>query len=601
MAEFKIIRIQVARDSAADWSSNNPTLHSGEFGYEEDTGKLKIGDGSTAWNSLGYLDSGSGGGGFTEEEIEDIVNGLISAGNGITKTYNDAGNTLTIALTGESYTTAEQLKLSNIEDGAQVNPDDAEIVLSIDAQLGSTNWQNPLTQEQVQDFMASALTGGSQTNISVTYNDAGNVFDFFVSGGGGSGLTEEEVEDLVAGFIINGTGLSKVYDDVTGQLTLSLSNEIFTISEKNKLAAIESGATADQSAADVPLTDAGGYYSSINVEAALQEIFPLKAGLADENTFTDANHFTNVATVGDNGLFLGEDEGTSGVRWRLTKEQSSESLEFSTQNSAGSSYSGAYTIRYTLNDSGTPADNTDLLTKAYADSTYGEGNVATVGTPVDNQLGVWTGDGTLEGTSALTFDGTDLDITGNITLSGTVDGRDIAVDGAITDLAIVSDITGIPGASTVNNFISVTQTEYDAIISPDANTVYYIEDAPDYRYVTLYLSGATEDIEVGTDKGRTYCPYTGTITNIVGVIATAPTDASAIFDVNLNGSTIMTTDKIEIESGEFSSETATTSPALTTTAVTAGDILTADITQIGSTIAGSGFAQVIIEIDVNNV
>lgn len=35
----------------------------------------------------------------------------------------------------------------------------------------------------------------------------------------------------------------------------------------------------------------------------------------------------------------------------------------------------------------------------------GSGDVAKVGTPVDNQIGVWTGDGTIEGDAGLTFDG----------------------------------------------------------------------------------------------------------------------------------------------------------------------------------------------------
>lgn len=39
-------------------------------------------------------------------------------------------------------------------------------------------------------------------------------------------------------------------------------------------------------------------------------------------------------------------------------------------------------------------------------STAGAGDVAKVGTPADNQVGVWTGSGTLEGDSALTFDTT---------------------------------------------------------------------------------------------------------------------------------------------------------------------------------------------------
>jgi|TARA_R100000482_G_scaffold116359_2_gene59541 hypothetical protein len=48
--------MQQRRDTAANWTSNNPTLLNGEIGYETDTGYLKIGDGSTTWTSLGYVD-----------------------------------------------------------------------------------------------------------------------------------------------------------------------------------------------------------------------------------------------------------------------------------------------------------------------------------------------------------------------------------------------------------------------------------------------------------------------------------------------------------------------------------------------------------------
>ena len=47
---------QQRRDTAANWTSENPTLKAGEIGYETDTGYIKVGDGSTAWTSLGYID-----------------------------------------------------------------------------------------------------------------------------------------------------------------------------------------------------------------------------------------------------------------------------------------------------------------------------------------------------------------------------------------------------------------------------------------------------------------------------------------------------------------------------------------------------------------
>lgn len=48
------VTIQIRRDTAANWTSASPTLASGEFGYETDTGNFKIGDGTTAWGSLAY-------------------------------------------------------------------------------------------------------------------------------------------------------------------------------------------------------------------------------------------------------------------------------------------------------------------------------------------------------------------------------------------------------------------------------------------------------------------------------------------------------------------------------------------------------------------
>ena len=47
-------RIQIRRDTAANFTSVNPVLASGEPAKETDTGKWKLGDGVTAWTSLGY-------------------------------------------------------------------------------------------------------------------------------------------------------------------------------------------------------------------------------------------------------------------------------------------------------------------------------------------------------------------------------------------------------------------------------------------------------------------------------------------------------------------------------------------------------------------
>lgn len=47
-------KIQLRRGTAAQWTTANTVLLAGEAGFETDTGKLKIGDGTTAWTSLAY-------------------------------------------------------------------------------------------------------------------------------------------------------------------------------------------------------------------------------------------------------------------------------------------------------------------------------------------------------------------------------------------------------------------------------------------------------------------------------------------------------------------------------------------------------------------
>jgi len=48
------VQIQIRRDTAANWTSVNPTLAQGEIGHETDTNKTKIGDGTSDWGHLDY-------------------------------------------------------------------------------------------------------------------------------------------------------------------------------------------------------------------------------------------------------------------------------------------------------------------------------------------------------------------------------------------------------------------------------------------------------------------------------------------------------------------------------------------------------------------
>jgi len=113
------VQIQLRRDTAANWTTNDPTLAAGEFAIETDTDKYKIGDGSTAWTSLDYsslpsnvlpLTGGAMTGAITTNSTFDGVDiatrdaVLTSTTTTANAALPKAGGTLTGAVTGTDAT-----------------------------------------------------------------------------------------------------------------------------------------------------------------------------------------------------------------------------------------------------------------------------------------------------------------------------------------------------------------------------------------------------------------------------------------------------------------------------------------------------------------
>ena len=85
-------KIQWRSGTAAEWTTANPVLLAGEAGYETDTGKWKLGNGSSAWSALIYQ-GGSGGavawgdiGGTlsAQADLQTALNGKATAAQGAT-------------------------------------------------------------------------------------------------------------------------------------------------------------------------------------------------------------------------------------------------------------------------------------------------------------------------------------------------------------------------------------------------------------------------------------------------------------------------------------------------------------------------------------
>lgn len=144
-----VTQIQVRRGTASQWTSANPTLAAGEWGYETDTNKVKIGDGSTAWNSLGYQGAG---------DIEGVTAGTGLSGGG-------TSGTVTVSI--DTSVTAD---LSTAQTLTNKTLTDPKINLALNEQTGTT-YTFVLTDNGrlVTASNGSAQTYSIPTNASVAF------------------------------------------------------------------------------------------------------------------------------------------------------------------------------------------------------------------------------------------------------------------------------------------------------------------------------------------------------------------------------------------------------------------------------------------------
>ncbi len=91
-------QIQVRRDTAANWTSADPTLATGEIGFETDQNKFKIGDGSTAYTSLAYA-----GGSEIGNTLANLNTITSETGQNISITAD--GGTMTLGVDNATHST----------------------------------------------------------------------------------------------------------------------------------------------------------------------------------------------------------------------------------------------------------------------------------------------------------------------------------------------------------------------------------------------------------------------------------------------------------------------------------------------------------------
>lgn len=490
-------------------------------------------------------------------------------------------------------------------------------------QSKSSAWASRTVAQVKTDLGLSGTNSGDQTSIvGITGTKA--QFDTAVTDGNIlyvgdiTQYTDELAQDAVGTILVDSAEIDFTYNDATPSITASL---IAASIDESKL---DTSVNASLDLADTALQPANISDTAYDATSwnGVTTIAPSKNAVRDKidtmdtaialNTakVTNATHTgdvtgattltidktaitgkTLVTAVGTDYVLISDTSDTGNLKKALVSDfgggVSDGDKGDITVSSSGTVWSiDAATIGLTeLSATGTPSSSNYLRGDNTWATIAGGGDVTKVGTPVNNQVGVWTGDGTIEGDTNLTFDtttdtltsvninattftgalvGNASTVTTNANLTGVVTstGNATAIADAALSIAKTSGLQAALDAKGVGSVTSVTSANADATVATTTSTpVITIVSAPKLttaRTINGTSFDGTGNITVTADAGT----LTGTTLNAT-VVSSSLTSVGTITSGTWQGTDIAVTD------GGTGRATGTTAYALIATGTTA--------------------------------
>ena len=419
-------RIQLRRGGAQEWANSNPTLAQGELGVELDTGRFKIGDGVTAWNSLRYE--------RPVESTSNTANTLVQRD----PDGNFAAGTVTATLIGNSSTATRLASTRQIQ-----LSDDIQASGVFD---GSTNLNLATSLELISTLPHYDGTGTAEgTYTKVTVDAKGRIK---------TATNPTTIQAYGLDTSIEGSGAQPYDNDLNAIASLTTTGLISRTSSGSM-----STRTITGTAARISITDGGGINDNPTIDLITTAV---TAG--DYNT----ESLTSVSGAGSGGEPFGTEtvnatKFTVDAYGRLTSA-TNVPIATATQGTTASAYDNAAT--YSRNSQITNASN---LYQAIADINAGAGAPThTDGTDAGSWR--WLGASATPQKGLASFDQEDFDVSaaGHVTFAASAIDNDQLQNSRISfadgnskeDFDLDQELTATSGYRGFNylNYVKVNDT-----------------------------------------------------------------------------------------------------------------------------------------------
>ena len=274
------VKMAQRRDTAANWTSANPTLLAGEIGIESDTNKIKLGTGSASWTALGYTP-------WSQVSAYPLVNADIASAAAI------------------AYSKLATLTSGNIVLGSSANVATSTAVTG-DVTITNTGVTAIATGVIVNaDINASAAIAGSKI-VAATTSVVGAV-QLSDSTSTTSSVLAATPTAVKAAYDLAAAALPKAGGAMTGDITLNAQSDLrFADSDSSHYIAIQAPSTV---AANVTLTlpaadGTNGQVLSTNGSGALSwATASAGATVVDGGNFANGSSIVSTSGTIDGGSF----------------------------------------------------------------------------------------------------------------------------------------------------------------------------------------------------------------------------------------------------------------------------------------------------------
>ena len=482
-------KIQVRRDTLSNWNANNPVLSSGEIAFVTDENKFKVGNGSTAFSSLPYLQA--------DAYIDSVILGTDTTGNYVETMISGDG----ISLSGQgsesasvTVTNTGVLSLAGTANEVEVSASTGNITVGLPSTINANTTGSAATLTNARaialggDLSGSASFDGSasititadiQPNSVVLGTDTTGNYVASASAGTGISITGSGSED--AAITIANTGVISLAGTVN-QISVSASNGDSTISFPSAV------------------TFPGSVTLNANPSQALQAA--TKQYVDEVAEGLRAKPAVEIATTANLGATY--DNGTLGVGATLTASANGAFPEIDgvtltsttpgsngvlVKNQTNAAQNGRYNLTQ-VGDSENPwiltrcglCDQSDEIAGTYyfvKRGTLGAGTgwTAVVDDPATFVIGTddidlfqFSGAGTYTAGTGLSLNGTQFSNTGVLSLTGTTNEIEVSASSGSITIGLPNTITAgilLPTsdtATTASHYI--VETASDGILRP---------------------------------------------------------------------------------------------------------------------------------------